>query len=90
MKWQFLKPVFLKVVKCKKLQEILLPDTGIYTNIGWAHQSGFKNMQDKIQEKLLLFKNSKTITLLPGITIFCTMKSRINYKKVFLMRNCLS
>lgn len=43
----------------EKLEKILSPDIGIFTNIGNAHDEGFKNRQQKIQEKLLLFKNAK-------------------------------
>lgn len=40
-----------------KLQSIIQPTLGILTNIGTAHDSGFKNRQEKIMEKLLLFKD---------------------------------
>ncbi len=43
------------------LQKILTPDIGIFTNIGSAHDEGFLNTEEKVLEKLNLFKNSKTI-----------------------------
>ncbi len=39
----------------KKLQKIILPDIGVLTNIGSAHDEGFENRAQKLQEKLQLF-----------------------------------
>lgn len=49
----------------KKLQKIIQPETGIFTNIGQAHDVGFHSRSEKIQEKLLLFKRCKTF-IYPG------------------------
>lgn len=38
-----------------KLERILKPNVGIFTNIGQAHDSGFLNIRQKINEKLQLF-----------------------------------
>lgn len=43
------------------LEKMILPQTGVLTNIGSAHDEGFQNRRQKIHEKLLLFKNSKII-----------------------------
>ncbi|MFO7615843.1 MAG: Mur ligase family protein, partial [Bacteroidales bacterium] len=43
------------------LEEILKPDAGIITNIGSAHQENFPDIESKTREKLLLFKDCKTI-----------------------------
>jgi alanine racemase len=40
----------------KNLAEIIQPTIGIFTNIGDAHQEGFVSLQQKLEEKLLLFK----------------------------------
>ncbi len=48
----------------EKLARIIAPTIGIFTNIGEAHQEGFPNMETKIREKLLLFKNC-------GALIYC-------------------
>mgnify|MGYP002631363556 CR=1 FL=1 len=45
----------------EKLQTILQPDIGIFTNIGDAHGAGFRNINEKIQEKLKLFISAKTL-----------------------------
>jgi alanine racemase len=42
----------------KRLEKILHPDIGIFTNIGDAHQENFLNMRQKITEKLRLFERS--------------------------------
>ncbi len=43
------------------LEEILKPEIGIFTNIGTAHDVNFKSHQQKIEEKLRLFANSKKL-----------------------------
>lgn len=43
------------------LEGILSPDIGILTHIGSAHSANFESEEQLIREKLLLFKNSKTI-----------------------------
>lgn len=45
----------------KNLAEILRPTIGIFTNIGDAHQEGFISLQQKVDEKLLLFKTCKKL-----------------------------
>ncbi|MCF8280298.1 MAG: bifunctional UDP-N-acetylmuramoyl-tripeptide:D-alanyl-D-alanine ligase/alanine racemase [Bacteroidales bacterium] len=49
-----------------KLERILAPTIGIFTNIGEAHQEGFPvpiaiGIETKIREKLILFKNCETL-----------------------------
>ncbi|MCD0468118.1 bifunctional UDP-N-acetylmuramoyl-tripeptide:D-alanyl-D-alanine ligase/alanine racemase [Flavobacterium sp. JAS] len=43
------------------LEKIIKPTIGVLTNIGSAHDEGFQNLEQKINEKLLLFKKSKAI-----------------------------
>ena len=43
------------------LFEIIRPIVGILTNIGEAHQENFKSHQEKLEEKLLLFKSCETL-----------------------------
>jgi alanine racemase len=43
------------------LQKIIKPTIGVLTNIGSAHDEGFQNLEQKIKEKLLLFKKSKVV-----------------------------
>jgi alanine racemase len=45
----------------QNLEKIIQPDIGIFTNIGDAHQEGFDSLEQKIKEKLLLFKSCKKL-----------------------------
>jgi|YNPMSStandDraft_1061717.scaffolds.fasta_scaffold00336_3 alanine racemase len=68
----------------EKLENIIKPHIGIFTNIGKAHQEYFTDLEQKISEKLKLFKNVKYLIvpskykeiiklikiLLPNKTIF--------------------
>lgn len=46
-----------KVGEMDKLREMIQPTVGILTNIGPAHSDGFKSTEEKIVEKLKLFKD---------------------------------
>ena len=43
------------------LQQVIRPTIGILTNIGQAHQEGFVSRRQKIQEKLLLFRDAAIV-----------------------------
>jgi Alr-MurF fusion protein len=45
----------------EKLEAMIAPGIGIFTNIGEAHSEGFASQQQKIKEKLLLFRHSHTL-----------------------------
>lgn len=45
----------------EKLQKIIRPTIGVFTNIGDAHASGFLNKRQKINEKLRLFSGVNTL-----------------------------
>ena len=49
----------------QKLAEIIRPTIGILTNIGEAHNEGFKSMKEKEQEKSLLFQQCEVV-ISPG------------------------
>ncbi len=55
----------------KNLAEIIQPDIGIFTNIGDAHQEGFVSLQQKTEEKLLLFSSCRKL-------IFCADSEIVN------------
>ncbi len=42
----------------EKLEKIIQPSIGIFTNIGEAHNQGFASQIEKVNEKLLLFNNA--------------------------------
>jgi Alr-MurF fusion protein len=45
----------------EKLERIIRPTIGIFTNIGHAHDEGFRDAKQKIREKLRLFVNCTSI-----------------------------
>ena len=50
-----------KPAEMGKLQKIIEPEIGIFTNIGDAHQENFDSFQQKTEEKLQLFKSAKCL-----------------------------
>jgi len=50
---------------------VIQPTIGIFTNIGSAHNEGFLNLEQKIDEKLKLFKNSEVL-------IYCADQQFVN------------
>ncbi len=53
-----------------KLEKIIRPTIGIFTNIGPAHDAGFLNSTEKVREKMKLFQNCEKL-------IFCSDYTRI-------------
>lgn len=45
----------------KRLQKVIHPTIGIFTNIGSSHDAGFTDRAQKVREKLELFRSSKVI-----------------------------
>jgi alanine racemase len=45
----------------QNLQQIIQPTIGIFTTIGTAHDAGFSSLEEKVKEKLELFKNCKKV-----------------------------
>lgn len=45
----------------EKLEKMIRPDIGIISNIGEAHQENFTNAEEKLREKIRLFKNTGTL-----------------------------
>lgn len=48
-----------------RLQEMIQPTIGVLTNIGPAHNEGFSGNEEKIVEKLKLFKNTEKLIYSP-------------------------
>lgn len=48
----------------ENLESIIQPTIGVFTNIGSAHDEGFSNVEEKVGEKIKLFKGS-------NVLIFC-------------------
>src|SRR4051812_29520038 len=49
------------------LESMIRPSIGVFTSLGTAHDEGFSSLQQKISEKLVLFKNTD-FSVLNGIT----------------------
>ncbi len=62
-----------------KLEKIIQPDIGIFTNIGEAHSGGFFNLRQKVKEKLQLFSHAQTL-------IYCSDYPEINEAVVELVQ----
>ena len=45
----------------ERLEKIISPDLGIFTNLGTAHQENFSSYEEKLREKLKLFKHCRKI-----------------------------
>lgn len=45
----------------EKLERIIHPGIGVFTNVGEAHSEGFMNERQKINEKLILFLHTKQL-----------------------------
>jgi len=44
-----------------RLEKIILPSIGVLTHIGTAHDEGFESRDEKVKEKLLLFKHCRLL-----------------------------
>jgi alanine racemase len=49
------------VNEMEKLEKIIQPTIGILTSIGSSHDEGFLDLEEKIKEKLILFKDAEII-----------------------------
>ena len=66
------------------LRDIIQPTIGILTSMGQAHQENFRSMDEKCQEKLLLFHDAKVIAYNSddNVTSRCIRKSGLKGKKL--------
>ncbi len=64
----------------EKLERIIQPTIGIITNIGEAHSESFLNSRQKINEKLILFRNVKQL-------IYCHDHAELNQAIVQYMHH---
>ena len=60
----------------ENLEEIIQPTIGVLTHIGAAHQEGFFSLEEKILEKLKLFKNVETLVLQYNDTVLNLLKTK--------------
>ena len=64
-----------------KLESIIKPTAGIFTNIGSAHDAGFKNREEKITEKAQLFRHAKLV-------VYCADATHLNEHLPQLLPDC--
>ena len=62
------------------LSKIIQPEIGIFTNIGDAHQENFTSVNQKVKEKLQLFKHAKKL-------IYCTDSKEFSLETHTFCRN---
>ncbi|MBA0882748.1 bifunctional UDP-N-acetylmuramoyl-tripeptide:D-alanyl-D-alanine ligase/alanine racemase [Flavobacterium undicola] len=49
------------VAEMDKLEKIIKPTIGVLTNIGSSHDEGFADLEEKIQQKMLLFQDAEVL-----------------------------
>lgn len=47
----------------ERLEKIIKPEFGVFTNIGQAHSENFESIEQKVREKLILFKECSAMIL---------------------------
>jgi Alr-MurF fusion protein len=50
-----------QVGEMDQLREVIQPTLGLFTNIGSAHDEGFRSIEEKIREKLRLFSHAEVV-----------------------------
>lgn len=82
-----------KVGEMTHLQNMISPTLGVFTNIGEAHSAGFTSIEQKIEQKAILFQDAKTVicctdhkmlsskleTILPGKLIRWSLNGNADY-----------
>ena len=59
----------------QNLEQIIKPTIGILTNIGDAHNEGFLSKQEKISEKVKLFRNSEVVIYQKNTAVEAALES---------------
>ncbi|MES2837423.1 MAG: bifunctional UDP-N-acetylmuramoyl-tripeptide:D-alanyl-D-alanine ligase/alanine racemase [Bacteroidota bacterium] len=70
-----------------ELEKIIQPTIGLFTNIGQAHAENFDTLIQKVNEKLLLFKNVETLIYCKDYLSIC---DSIKQQDVFLNKKIFS
>lgn len=73
-----------EVGEMEYLERIIQPTIGILTNVGAAHSAGFSSKEQKIKEKLKLFKNAYTIVSNNQDTVINAVISSSDKAKLFI------
>ena len=72
-----------KVGEMQALHDIIQPTIGVLTSLGAAHQENFSSLEEKCNEKLLLFKGTQALVYLldDNVAAKCIQESH-------MMENC--
>lgn len=62
----FIEAGISKVGEMEKLEAMIKPNVGVFTNLGAAHSEGFESLEEKRCEKEKLFKNCRTVVRARG------------------------
>ncbi len=65
-----------------KLQKIIQPTFGIFTTLGEAHSEGFSSSQEKLQEKLMLFREAKKMICRSDVEWFDEIRNHLSESKL--------
>jgi alanine racemase len=68
----------------KNLEPIISPTVGIFTNIGSAHEENFSSVEEKIREKLILFKNCTHLVFSTNHPLIEQVLEKIYPDKLFI------
>jgi alanine racemase len=68
----------------EKLEAMIKPDIGIFTNLGEPHQENFTNYRQKCAEKLKLFKNCKQLIYCKDHSLISELIENQDFKDVKL------
>lgn len=67
-----------QIGEMERLETIIKPEIGIFTNIGEAHQANFKSLEEKVDEKMKLFKQTKALIVCRDQQLIWTTASRLS------------
>ena len=65
------------VDEMEKLEKIIRPTIGILTNIGSAHDEGFSNIGEKIEQKVQLFQHAKVLVYNKNKTVEAFLNPKV-------------
>ncbi|MEP1035676.1 bifunctional UDP-N-acetylmuramoyl-tripeptide:D-alanyl-D-alanine ligase/alanine racemase [Ekhidna sp.] len=64
----------------ENLQKMIRPTIGIFTNLGEAHDGGFDSIEEKLAEKLHLFKDATSVICQKGTSYFESIQKSLGNK----------
>lgn len=66
----------------RKLEKMIAPTFGIFTNLGEAHDDGFESQEQKLNEKLTLFENTEKVVCRNESPLFEKVRDKLGSKLV--------